>query len=447
MSSGSGAARGGPGASRPWSARRGPGWRSALTLSVTQTIGFGVLSFAFAVLLLPMQDELGIGRGSLTAAFGLTVLVRAALAPGVGAWIDRRGARSVMSLGSVLAVGSIVAWSYATSLGQLVAVYLVLGVAGAGALYEPAFALIARWFEGRERTDAVLLMTTVAGFASTIFFPLTALLTEAFGWRGALRWLALVLAICTVLPHALLLRDATPSDHGASSGTPRRAGFDGVDVRAALADPGLRWLTAGFVAGTLSIMAISAHLPAMLVERGETATLAASLAGGIGVAKAIGRLLLGAGSRRWSFPLLLAAVFIVQAIALVLLAVGSGRTTSVAFVVLFGIGAGSITIAKPLIIAANYGRRSYGAIAGAVTLIVNIAQAVGPALAGYGHDVHGDYRIVLIALAGCAAVAAACMLRVERRPGVGWTASSPMPAPAPDDPAPDDQHARPKETR
>jgi len=417
-----------------WSQRRGPGWRSAVTLSVTQTVGFGVLSFAFAVLLVPMQEDLGTSRGGLTAAFGLTVLVRAALAPVVGSWIDRRGARSAMSAGSVLAVGAILAWSYATSLPQLIVVYVVLGIAGAGALYEPAFALIARWFEGRERTDAVLLMTTVAGFASTIFFPLTAVLTEAFGWRGALRWLALVLAVTTVLPHALLLRDATPEDAAPTTTgakAAKGAGFDGTGLREALQDPGLRWLTAGFVAATLSIMAVSAHLPAMLVERGEATTFAASLAGGIGVAKALGRVVLGAGSRRWSFPLLLAGVFSLQALALVLLAYGSGRTTSVAFVVLFGIGAGSITIAKPLIIAANYGRRSYGAIAGTVALIVNIAQALGPAVAGYGHDVHGDYRIVLLVLAGCAVTAAACMIRVERHPGLGWSSSR---TPAPSDP-------------
>lgn len=411
-----------------WAERRGPGWRSTFTLSVTQTVGFGVLSFAFSVLLVPMQEDLGVSRGGLTSAFGLTVAVRAVLAPVLGGWIDRRGARSLMSVGSVLAVGAVLAWSMATTLTQLVVVYIVLGIAGAGALYEPAFALIARWFEGRERTDAVLFVTTIAGFASTIFFPLTAVLTDAFGWRGALRWLALILAICTVLPHALLLRDPTEQLDGPDG--PRTAARppDGVALRDALADPALRWLIAGFVAATLPIMSVSAHLPAMLIERGEATTFAAALAGGIGIAKVVGRLLLGAGSRRWSFPLLLTGVFALQSLALTLLAFGAGRITSVAFVITFGIGAGSITIARPLIIAASYGRRSYGAIAGVVALLVNIAQAVGPALAGFGHDMRGDYRDVLLVLALCAAIAAACMLRTDRRPGVEAVAQSAPPS-------------------
>lgn len=418
-----------------WAGRRGPGWRTTVTLSVTQTAGYGVLSFAFAVLLVPMQEDLGVSRGGLTTAFGLTVAVRAVLAPVLGVLIDRRGARGLMSVGSVLAVGAVLAWSMATTLPQLIAVYIVLGIAGAGALYEPAFALIARWFEGRERTDAVLFVTTIAGFASTIFFPLTAVLTDAFGWRGALRWLALILAVCTVLPHALLLRDPTEQFGGSDGPRPAARPLDGVALRDALADPTLRWLIAGFVAATLPIMSISAHLPAMLIERGEATTFAAALAGGIGIAKVIGRLLLGAGSRRWSFPLLLTGVFALQAIALTLLAFGAGRFTSVIFVITFGIGAGSITIARPLIIAASYGRRSYGAIAGVVALLVNVAQAVGPALAGFGHDVRGDYRDVLLVLAVCSAIAGACMLRTDRRPGIGSVmpvdppaATSPPPA-------------------
>lgn len=396
---------------------RGPGWRSAGTLAVTETVSFGVLSFAFSVLLVPMESALGASRGELAGAFGLSVVVRALAAPFVGAWIDRRGARGLMTLGSAASAALVFAWGGVTDVGHLTVVFVALGVASSAVLYEPAFAVAARWFDGRDRADAILVITTAAGFASTIFMPLTAVLIESFGWREALRWLALILAVTTVLPHALLLRD--PRDAPTATRA-RRKGWrppDGVGVREAFRDPALRWLTAGFIAGTMPVMAMSAHLPALLVDRGEAATAAAAIAGGIGVMKVAGRIGLTVAQRSVPFPLLLVGVFGVQAAALVVLAIGAGRATTIAFVVAFGAGAGAITIAKPLIVATAYGRRSYATIAGTVAVFVTLAQAAAPALAGLGYDRAGDYEVVLYLLAVSALIAALCMWRLRHPDG------------------------------
>jgi MFS family permease len=392
---------------------RGPGWRSAGTLAVTETVSFGVLSFAFAVLLVPMEAALDASRGELAGAFGLSVVVRALAAPFVGAWIDRRGARGLMTLGSAASAALVFAWGGVTDVRQLTFVFVALGVTSAAVLYEPAFAVAARWFDGRDRADAILVITTAAGFASTIFMPLTAVLVESFGWREALRWLALILAVTTVLPHALFLRD--PGDTRTASRARRRRWrpADGVGVREAFRDPALRWLTAGFVAGTMPVMAMSAHLPALLIDRGEAATAAATIAGGIGVMKVAGRIGLTIAQRSVPFPLLLVGVFGVQAAALVALAIGGGRATTIGFVVAFGAGAGAITIAKPLIVATAYGRRSYATIAGTVAVFVTLAQAAAPALAGLGYDRAGDYEVVLYVLAASALTAALCMWRLR----------------------------------
>ena len=129
----------------------------------------------------------------------------------VGRWLDRWGARWVMTAGSLLGATSVLAWSQAQGLAQLYLAFVGIGLASAAVLYEPAYAVINTWFR-RDRPRALLTLTVVAGFASTIFLPTSQLLIEGVGWRAALLVLAGVVALCA-LPHALLLRRA-PADLG-----------------------------------------------------------------------------------------------------------------------------------------------------------------------------------------------------------------------------------------
>ena len=99
----------------------------------------------------------------------------------------------------------LVAWSQVTSLVQFYVLWALIGLTMATVLYEPAFVVITAWFE-RKRTRAMMVVTLMAGLASTIFFPIEAWLIEQQGWRSALLTLAAFLAVTTILPQALLLR-------------------------------------------------------------------------------------------------------------------------------------------------------------------------------------------------------------------------------------------------
>jgi MFS family permease len=109
-----------------------------------------------------------------------------------------------MTGGSILAVLAVVAWATATSGPAFYAAWLAIGVAMALVLYEPAQVVLVKQF-GAGATRAITAMTLVAGFASTIFQPVTALLADHLDWRGALLVLAAVLAIVTVPLHWMLL--------------------------------------------------------------------------------------------------------------------------------------------------------------------------------------------------------------------------------------------------
>ncbi|MDF2776410.1 MAG: major facilitator superfamily 1, partial [Geminicoccaceae bacterium] len=172
-----------------WPRRWYYGWALVITLGVTATVSYGILSYGFAVFITPMGQELGWSKAQITGAFSISQLVLGVSAIPLGRWVDRRGARVLMTAGSVLATILLVAWSRVQSLEAFYLIWAIMGVALAAVLYEPAFAVVATWFrDGRGR--ALTLLTFIGGFASVIFVPLTTALVSRFGWRSALVWLA-----------------------------------------------------------------------------------------------------------------------------------------------------------------------------------------------------------------------------------------------------------------
>ncbi|HET6763380.1 MAG TPA: MFS transporter, partial [Longimicrobiaceae bacterium] len=171
--------------------RRRPfyGWVLVGTLSLTETVSYGILTYAFAVFLGPMERELGWSRTAATGAYSFALLVAGAAAIPAGRWVDRHGARGLMTAGSCAAASGVFAWSRVQSLPALYAVWTLIGLAMAAVLYEPAFAVIATWFV-RGRSRALTVLTFAGGFASIVFVPLSAALVRSLGWRNALAALA-----------------------------------------------------------------------------------------------------------------------------------------------------------------------------------------------------------------------------------------------------------------
>jgi MFS family permease len=155
------------------------------TLAITTTIGYGVLYYAFSALLEPMSQDLRLSTTTTTGALTLAVFVSAAMAIPVGRWLDIHGGRGLMTAGSVLAAIAVLAWSQVQTAAQLYASFIVIGVASAMVLYQPAFAVIVAVTEPARRSTSLLSITLVAGFASSIFIPATGQLIHAYGWRRA----------------------------------------------------------------------------------------------------------------------------------------------------------------------------------------------------------------------------------------------------------------------
>ena len=400
--------------------RRSPRARAIVAaLAVTQTVGYGTLYYAFAVFLVPLAADLHTSTTAVTGTFTASVLVSAALAVPVGRWLDRHGGRVLMTAGSLLGAVLLAAWSHVENLAQLYAVQIGLGVAGAASLYEAAFAVIIAWHAPRQRPGALLALTVVAGFASTIFLPLTGLLVDRYGWRAALLILAAIHAVLTVPPHAVVVRAAPRADAGVSplNGGPR--------LRAVLADRGFWLLAVGFTANTAAIAVVTVHLVAALTSWGHPATFAASVAGLFGVLSVTGRLATTGLQRRYRTATVVAAIFVVQAIAAAALPLtGRNPVAAVLAVTGFGLGFGVATIARPVLLAGRYDTSRYATIAGLLVVPVTIAKAAAPLAAAALHARSGSYTGVFLAVAAACAIAAAALAATGRTGCRAWRKAS-----------------------
>lgn len=403
-------------------ARRGLyyGWVVVGTLATTETISWGILYYAFAAFLAPMQQELGWSTAALTGAYSLALLVSGLAAIPVGRWVDRRGPRLLMTLGSIGGALLLLAWARIETLPAFYLLWAAMGLVLAATLYEPAFTMVAVWFRQR-RSRALLLLTFVAGFASTIFLPVSTALIERAGWRQALVILAIFLAATTIPAHALILR-RRPEDLGlhpdgalpADTARPHLDERDAISLRAALREHTFWWLTAAFFFGTLSSVAVAVHLIPFLLSDGYTPGFAALATGLIGATQVAARVVVTAAGNRVSAVPLTAAVFALQGVAVLILLSWQQASGVLLAVVLLGAGRGAVTLMRATLIAERYGRTHYGAIGGALALFVSGAAALAPVGAGVAYQLAGGYPPVFTGLAGISGLAALAMLGMSR---------------------------------
>jgi MFS family permease len=383
------------------------GWRMVAALGVTQTVGYGVLYYTFAVLLQPMAASLHASTTAVTGAMTVSVLVGAGVAVPVGRWLDRHGGRALMTTGSVLATVLVAAWSQVQTIAQLYLVLLGVGATAAMVLYEPALAVVVSWFPPHLRARAVLGVIAVAGFASTIFMPLAGLLLDRYGWRTALLLLAGLYGAVTIPLHALTVRRPPHLDgHGPRPAKRERRAV----VRAALRDRRFWWLAVAFVAHGAAMAAVTVHLVGLIVHSGHPVTFAATAAGLLGALSVTGRLFLTGVQRRLPLPSVVAVVFVVQAAAALALPVlARGRVGAIAAVVAFGLGFGVASLVKPALLADRYGTVAYGTIGGILATPITIAKATAP-LGAAGLLGATSYQVTFAAAGVACLLAAAGML-------------------------------------
>ena len=400
---------------------KAPGYRWVIlsTLSVTETISWGILYYGFGVLLAPMEREMGWSRAQSAAAFSIALLVAAVGAVPAGRWVDRGGARLMMTLGSCAGTVLLVAWAHVDSLPALYLVWAAVGVTMAAVLYEPAFAVLAKWFV-HDRERGFTILTLAAGLASTIFNPITSWLAGSVGWRQAVLLLAAFLGVTTIPMHALLLRGAPAADDAPPplADPPEGAAHvaPDLDARSALRTATFWFLALAFLIQSFAHAGISLHSVPMLIEWGYPPTFAATMIGLVGAMQVVGRIVFAPLRTRLSARAVTMLILACQSVAFLVLWGDHGLRGLVSFVVLSGMSNGMATLVRASLVADLWGRTHYGAIAGALSVWSTLARAVAPVSIGVAYAAWGGYQPILVGLAvmsGVAVLSAGRALRPE----------------------------------
>lgn len=396
------------------------GWPMLVGLAVAELFSWGILYYSFSVFVHPIERELGWSRAQVTGAFSVALLVSGLAALPVGHWLDRHGPRALMTLGSAAGALLLAAFATVRSLYGLYAVWAGIGLVMATVLYEPAFAVVARWFV-RHRGRALTILTLFGGLASTVLVPTASWLVERRGWREAAVTLAVVLAATTVPIHGLMLRKE-PADVGqapdgdtpaAPSETTGHARVP-LGLSSVLSEPRFWSFTAASSLGSLVTVAAGVHALPYLIGAGVAPGAAALVAGTIGLAQLPGRLVFEPVRRRLGWAATAVAVLLVQAAALVVLASGTSAAALAAFACLFGIGNGVSTLVRASTLPELYGTEHVGRLGGVVALFGTIGRASGPVVASLLYLRLGGYPQAFVTLSAVLALAAALVVLAAR---------------------------------
>ncbi|MCX5301265.1 MFS transporter [Streptomyces sp. NBC_00193] len=359
--------------------------RAALpALCATQITSWGIIYYAFPVLLSRLTADTGWSANAATGAFSLALLVSGVAGIPVGRILDRRGPRAVMTAGSVIGVLALLLIAAAPSLPVFFLGWILAGIAMAATFYPPAFAALTRWW-GPDRIRALTIVTLAGGLASTVFAPLTAVLAEHLGWRQTYTVLAVILAAVTIPAHALALRAPWPA---APPQPPR------TDRTPIPRSRPFLLLASAFTLSSFAMYAVVMGLIPLLTERGADASTAAWALGLGGAGQTLGRTLYASLSARTSVTTRTATLIALGGATTAALALIPGpMPLLVVLAVLAGIVRGNLTLLQATAVTDRWGTTHYGRLSGLLGAPAHIAAALAPwagaalagPLGGYGH--------------------------------------------------------------
>lgn len=357
----------------------GPPWGLAWCLAFGQILSWGILYYTFAVVVGPMQTGTGWSRAFLNLGLSFGLLTWGVAAYPAGLWVQRRGARGLMTSASLVGALALALMAASHHPWVYLVAWVLLGAAMAGALYEPAFAVVTKAFAADYRRG-ITLITLVGGLASTVFIPLAQAAVDHLGWRPALFALALIQAGVGVPLHWWGIPPvvATPRDKPpANSGNRLSAWWTtfSADVR----DPRFLGLAVWFSLHAAAFTGLMFQfIPLLQAQQVPSGTIVAALTV-MGPMQVAGRLFLSA--RGADFSSLRVGLFAMGSLVLallVLLLLPPSLLWLGVFTGVFGLGNGMLTIVRGTAVAEIFGRDRYAEINGALAAPAVLAKAAAP---------------------------------------------------------------------
>jgi predicted MFS family arabinose efflux permease len=370
-----------------------------LALGTTQTLAWASSYYLPAILADPIARDLGVSSNWIFAAFSGSLVISGLLGPRIGRQIDAMGGRQMLCASNVVLAIGLALLGIAHSLAMLVTAWLVLGLGMGLGLYDAAFATLGRIY-GDAARRSITGITLLAGFASTVGWPLSTWGLATIGWRETcFAWAAAHLLLG--LPLNLLMLPRAPKHLG---------------VTASIAKPKIpidrTMVLLGFMlaAAWCVTSAMAAHLPRILEALGATSVQAITAGMLIGPAQ-VGARILEAGFLSRYHPIVSArlACLTHPLGACVIGLLGGGAVG--AFAILHGAGNGILTIARGTLPLAIFGPENYGYRLGLIGAPSRLAQALAPLIFGFLVGPLGGGVLIVTSALSLAALAALLLIR------------------------------------
>src|SRR6202045_3512298 len=356
-----------------------------------------------AIIGAPIARGLHLPTSVFFGLFSGALLLSAVVGPSVGRLIARHGGPHLLAASNLVIAAGLLVLADANGFAGLVIAWTVLGVGIGMGLYDPAFATLT-WLYRRDARSSITGITLIAGFASTIGWPLSALFLHEFGWRAAcLIWAGLKMLLAAPVNWLAIPR------HGRPAALPQA-----MELPTAGPPYAAMPILVFFFSATWFVQgAMAAHLPGLLQAAGASATAAIAAASMVGPAQ-VGARIVEFGLLRSFHPVssarLASALHPIGAAFLV----AFGAPGIIAFALLHGAGNGMITIAKGTLPLALFGPGEYGLRSGLLSAPARMLQAAAPFLFGLLLDRVGIGAVGLTAGLCLAAFGSLFLLRPPR---------------------------------
>jgi MFS family permease len=402
---------------------QGPALRALIGGSIAVSVGFSSLViFSFSVLLKPVSEAFGWGRGEASLAFSIGALTVALVSPLLGRLIDSRGAIPVALACTTLYVLALASLGFLNgALWHWYASYFLLGIVGNGTTQLPYAKVICGWYE-RRRGLALALMMLGVGVSAVAVPLLVQRLLERAGIQGTYFILA-ALATVVALPALLFLVRENPAHYCAARVPPQAATAPSLSPPAKCEAASGTAKSLPFVAFFLLSLGANgcmAHLAAFLTDKQFTAHEAARAVAAMGAMVLAGRVLAGWLLDRYSANRVAAGLFGAALAGILVLFSSHSLPMLTVGAALVGLAMGAEADVMPYMVSRLFPLVRFTEMYGYAFMAFAIGGALGPALMGAGFDRTGNYQFMLAVMAICAAAAAALVylspIRPEPRP-------------------------------
>jgi MFS family permease len=374
-----------------------------LALGTTQTLAWASSYYLPAILADPIAHDLGVSANWIFAAFSASAVVSAVLGPRIGRQIDSFGGRPVLTTSNLTLAAGLVLLGLTNSLPLLFAAWLLLGIGMGYGLYDAAFGALGRIY-GEAARGPITGITLIAGFASTVGWPLTAFGLAHIGWRDTcFAWAAAHILIGLPL-NFLMLPQVPGAKLAAATAQKPQIPIDRTMILLAFT----------FAAAWTVTGAMAAHFPRILEAAGASPVEAIAAGALIGPAQVGARIIEASVLKRYHPLVSTRIACLMHPLGAAIVALTGGAASGV-FAVFHGAGNGVLTIARGTLPLSIFGPRNYAYRLGLIGAPARMAQAAAPLAFGLLLDVMGSRILIVSSALSLAALAALLLLGQKPR--------------------------------